>query len=1380
MQKMKQQKSWHRSLNMFLTTTLIASSVSFVNIPQQAQAATTPNYVGPGGLAINNVEFVSHVDIERSAKEKSAGVYVLEDFAGEFEWTDKTQGGAINWQNVVGGVINFHQATNVQNTNMLFVTQKAGTNIPTPPTQEREVFSVQKSGGSGFPWEFGQNANLSVKYTDTEIIASFGTKNPKTITPNEKVTSSSILNVLSTPTNWNLLINGRTQIHTPLTHEVEWKNNDKVYGDEYLGWGSYNKFTNGHIAEMLVFNKKLTSAERHQVNSYLALKYGLTLKKDDGTTDDYIASDGSTKIWAAVNNGGYGHRVTGIGLDSAGGINQKQSKSQADGALVTVVLGNTVEALNKENVETITNDLTFFTFSDNGLAATYNNVIANADLPATLAHVNTSTSTTKMMPRIFKVEKSAAWADQTITLKVDGAVSNSSQLYLYVNDSDSAFPKATTTAYPVNQTTGTVTLDSYKFANGSFFTFAQYVNKKNLETSANEIDDENLQQSNYTSATWTVFWQALTDAKDILTNQNATQQQVDAALTAITNARNNLEPIDKPKPDTAVLEQNTGGNKVTVTFDKNIQLTDLTGFTITVDGTEVTPTGYEVVGDKLVLTFPNNPDVTDKAVKVKYDGTGDLQGTNGEAIEQFELPVEDPYSAALQITQPTTWTVSTSNPTFGGKVATTTTTPSTVTVVLTDAANNQITGQVAVDSATGEWTFVPDSALPDGTYTLLVTATDGNQTATKTRTFTVSTQPTVDKTKLQAKINEETNLVADNYTPVSWSNYQTALNKSKEILADPNATQEEVDKALATLTAAQDVLVKLGEGLSSLTPSTGGALSPSFQTGVTDYTMTVGYPTNMIGFTMIPVEAGATVTTTVNGQSGSIGQIPLRVGENILVITVKDANGNEKHYTIKIYRQADTSYPGGGNSSDGGTTTPVKPTPGDSKTKIQVELEIDGEKPLEKTTVEIERTEYANGDITDFVALTEANAKEAVAKAKAIGNDIARIVLPDVNDEVKEAKVEIPKESLKLLRDNGLALEISTENGHIAIPVSSMEGIDDNFYFRLVPVKKESERQAIEERARAERVVRATLQSNDVHVVARPMTIETNMPNRPVQVTLPLKGAKIPTDAAEREAFLKQLAVFIEHSDGEKKVVIPEVVTMAKGELGLRFTVEKFSTFTIIQVNKEEETKPSLEIEEHEAYIKGFPDGTFGPEKNVTRAQVATMIARILGYTDGPVKTAPFKDIPSDHYAAGAIAFVKERGIMNGDVNGNFHASENITRAQMATVVANFKQLHIEENVAITFNDTKGHWAQWIIEANRAAGIINGRQDGSFAPEEYLTRAQAVIMMNRMFERGPLQGVPAPSFPDVKATHWAFKEIEEAAKSHTYFIDEDGDEQLTK
>lgn len=109
-----------------------------------------------------------------------------------------------------------------------------------------------------------------------------------------------------------------------------------------------------------------------------------------------------------------------------------------------------------------------------------------------------------------------------------------------------------------------------------------------------------------------------------------------------------------------------------------------------------------------------------------------------------------------------------------------------------------------------------------------------------------------------------------------------------------------------------------------------------------------------------------------------------------------------------------------------------------------------------------------------------------------------------------------------------------------------------------------------------------------------------------------------------------------------------------------------------------------------------------------------------MRFYEGTVETAPFKDISSNLYAAGAIAFAKERGIMNGDANGNFRASE------------------------------------------------------------YVTRAQSVTMMNRMFKRGPLHGMTTPSFSDVNAMHWAFKEIEEAAKSHSYVIDANDNEQFLK
>ncbi|MCR6521947.1 S-layer homology domain-containing protein, partial [Lysinibacillus capsici] len=785
-------------------------------------------------------------------------------------------------------------------------------------------------------------------------------------------------------------------------------------------------------------------------------------------------------------------------------------------------------------------------------------------------------------------------------------------------------------------------------------------------------------------------------------------------------------------------------------------------------------------------------DIPDGAYTVEVTASIDGE-TSTPVIKEITIDTAT-QSPTVTITAPT-GTVTTGKPAFTG-----TATPGSEVSV-------KVGGIIltATADADGNWSVIPDTDIPDGAYMVEVTASIDGETSTpviKEITIDTATQsPTVTITAPTGTVTTGKPAFTGTATPGSEVSVKVGdiiltatadADGNWSVIPDTDIpdgaytvevtasidgeTSTPVTKEITINTKTPPVLTP---GLGSLVPSQ-GALSPSFSSEVTNYTMNVGYATSHLSFLATPITPGASVTTTVNGQLGTLAQIPLQVGENIIVITVADGNGNVRHYTIKVYREA---YTGGGNSGGGGTWTPdpTPPTtnPGTTTTKIQVALEIDGDNPLEKTTVEIERTKHVNGEVTDFVNLTQAQALEAVEKAKQIGNSIARIVIPDVKDEVDKVTVEIPKQSLHTLRDNGLSLEISTVNGHIAIPQSSMASIDDNFYFRLVPVKKESERQAIEERAKVEKVVRETLQSNDVRVVARPMTIETNMPSRPVQVTLPLRDVKVPTEAAARQVFLEQLAVFIEHSDGEKVVVFPDVVTMANGELGLRFTVEKFSTFTIIQFDKQEVEQP--EIDEHEVYIKGFPNGTFGPDKNVTRAQVAIMMARILGYTEGQaLNKAPFKDVAKNHSAAGAITFVKEQGIMNGDQNGNFHANANITRAEMAAVVANYKQLYVEEGVAITFKDTNGHWAQWIIEANRAAGIINGLENGSFAPNAALTRAQAVVMMNRMFERGPLHGVTKPSFPDVKATHWAFNEIEEAANSHSYLIDEDGKEQLSK
>lgn len=617
----------------------------------------------------------------------------------------------------------------------------------------------------------------------------------------------------------------------------------------------------------------------------------------------------------------------------------------------------------------------------------------------------------------------------------------------------------------------------------------------------------------------------------------------------------------------------------------------------------------------------------------------------------------------------------------------------------------------------------------------------------------------VDKTILGNKLTAVGSLVLDDYTPSSWATFKQVQNASQTVFDDPDATQAEVNQALENLIGAEQALVQKG-GLSSLTPST-GSLTPSFSNEVYNYSMNVGNGTSQMTFALDAIDPNATVTTTANGELVTDGNVPLKVGSNTVVFKVDDGTGT-KTYTITVNRAS---------AGGGGSGTPTAPAPSGTKETIDVNLEIDGDNPVERTSVTIERTRNADGSVHDTVQLTLDKAQEAVAKAKQIGNDTARIVIPDAKDEVDEVKVDISRQSLLTLRDNGINLEILTDNVRIELPISSMDGIDDDFYFRLVPIKEEGERNEIEERARVEQVVRAIAGNEQVEVVARPMTIETNLSSRPVTLTLPLKGVDLPTDSAEREAFLNGLGVFIEHSDGEKEVVFGEIATMANGELGIRFSISKFSTFTIINFDEEL----------HVPYIKGFPNGLFKPNEAVTRAQIAALMARNLGYT-GTEQTsiAPFPDVNPSHYASGVIRFMKESGLMTGDPSGYFRPNDTITRAEMATVVANYKQFSNTTAVAPSFNDTKGHWAEAIIEATREAGYVNGYENGQFRPNSSLTRAEAVAILNRVFDRGPLHGVTTPSFPDVRSDHWAFNDIEEAATPHRFHIDENGREQLVK
>lgn len=409
-----------------------------------------------------------------------------------------------------------------------------------------------------------------------------------------------------------------------------------------------------------------------------------------------------------------------------------------------------------------------------------------------------------------------------------------------------------------------------------------------------------------------------------------------------------------------------------------------------------------------------------------------------------------------------------------------------------------------------------------------------------------------------------------------------------------------------------------------------------------------------------------------------------------------------------------------------------------------------------------------------MVNLTTDRVLEVVQKIteSSTGDSTARIMIPDEKDQVADVNVNVPKEAIKTLGDSDVNMEIFTENVRILIPQLSLDQFAEDLYFHVIPIKDQSKRKEVEDRARIERIVREIAGDKQIDVVARPMTIETNMQSRPVTLTLPLRGVQVPSNAAEREAYLADLVIFVEHSDGDKELIRAKVVDYNSGELGLQFNVNKFSTFTILNMEGWEQHIAALTQQEtntHQSYINGFKDGTFRPNHSITRAEMAAILARNLNYdSSAALMASSYPDVKAGHWALGAIEFVKTAGLMKGNDQGLFLPNAPITRGEMAAIAARYQKLDTTAIPVSSFKDIQNHWAAEEIEAASKANILNGYEDGTYRPAGNLTRAEAVKVINRLFGRGPLYGVTTPSWPDVPASNWAFNEIEEASRNHTY------------
>ena len=201
----------------------------------------------------------------------------------------------------------------------------------------------------------------------------------------------------------------------------------------------------------------------------------------------------------------------------------------------------------------------------------------------------------------------------------------------------------------------------------------------------------------------------------------------------------------------------------------------------------------------------------------------------------------------------------------------------------------------------------------------------------------------------------------------------------------------------------------------------------------------------------------------------------------------------------------------------------------------------------------------------------------------------------------------------------------------------------------------------------------------------------------------------------------------------------------------------------------------------HHAYIIGYPDGLVRPNNNITRAEIVTIFFRLISdeyRIQNWSQNNPFADVNNDRWFNNAISTMYNAGHIQGYADGTFRPNQPMTRAEFATLVVRIMGYgHV--NGSSVFTDTAGHWAENNIYAAHRLGWIQGYSDGTFRPSQFVTRAEVAALINRALKRLPQY--PSDLLPDMltwrdnmNVNAWYYLYIQEATNSNYYKMKDDG------
>ena len=348
-------------------------------------------------------------------------------------------------------------------------------------------------------------------------------------------------------------------------------------------------------------------------------------------------------------------------------------------------------------------------------------------------------------------------------------------------------------------------------------------------------------------------------------------------------------------------------------------------------------------------------------------------------------------------------------------------------------------------------------------------------------------------------------------------------------------------------------------------------------------------------------------------------------------------------------------------------------------------------------------------------------------------------------------------------------LEATVMNYQLAIyPTTKMKGANGIYY-------EDSE-------TAVEKMTFTNTYTYDAEVIPPAATITANTTDTQGK---PLTGASfVLTDSRGREAYTATsnangIVRFSDVSNGtytllEKSapkgyVASDETYTLTVS--GSRITMNGKDYAPVTFVNRK---AAELNRTDHLAFLSGYANGTFEPDRNMTRAEVTTMFARLLAEKMAADQTYSntFSDVAKSHWAANYIGYMQQFGIITGYADGSFRPDASVTRAEFAAIASRFEKL---TEGTKSFSDVpSSHWAAKYINFAATRGWVNGYADGTFRPNNSITRAEVAAVTCRLLERNADQSYirshlsELRAFTDVSESHWAYWYTIEAANGHDY------------